>query len=380
MPTSSLSPRMASWSPPSPPHKPIMADVGENSAYKHDGGISCQGKLHEKIYGRHDTLLKKTLYCDNDLAEKGFQLTFSRLLPMGFASRKTFKVAFTGSTRAGKTTYISRFFGITGTESSVSMPMPMLASALKRIGVNIKTASIPSVVSNGENKYSVGDKDWTGTSTHYTERAISLDPPRYPQPTMHSNDYIHYPFIADVDGKAYVSFYDIAGEDAQDSTLIGQISGESYIGVFCIINGKRDERGNRSVIKQLVEAGIPKNSPIAFIVTKMDTLENEFDPNCYCLRNDYFDGDKTYAGSYLERVIEHSSEEIRSYLMEQGMEPNIGGQFNNVKYFGISSFNFKDSIHDDMADINTPGEVRFECSSKRIELPFIWMLKQFGLI
>ena len=72
--------------------------------------------------------------------------------------------------------------------------------------------------------------------------------------------------------------------------------------------------------------------------------------------------------------------EIRSYLKYMSLLPNLDGTFDHVKYFGVSSFNFVDSIHNDMEDVNTPGKVKFACSSKRLELPFIWMLKQFDLI
>ena len=127
-------------------------------------------------------------------------------------------------------------------------------------------------------------------------------------------------------------------------------------------------------------AKLSKRCPIAIIVTKMDTLEHEFDSNCHCLRTDYFDGTTVYEGSSLQREIDYSSEEIRSYLKHMSLMPDFDGTYENVKYFGVSSFDFIDSIHNEMEDINTPGKVKFECSSKRMELPFIWMLKQFDLI
>jgi len=361
-------------------HRTISEGLETNSGYRKDGGISCQGKVGEpKIYNKRGVPLKKTVYCEDDIIEGHFKPDFSRLLPMSFLSRKNFKVAFTGSARAGKTTYISRFFGITGSKTAASMPMPMISAAMKEVGVKAKTAHIPAVIST-EGKYCTGDMDWTTNTTHYIDREITLIPPEYPKSTPQSDQYIYYPFTVDVDGRGYVSFYDVAGEDAQTKSVLNAVSNGNFIGVFCIINGKKDEEGNNKILKTLKDSNIPRNSPIAFIVTKMDMLESEFDPNSYCLRNDYFDGDRVYEGSYLERVVDQSSEEILSYLKSQdGMAPNTE-DFTNVKYFGISSFNFRDSIHDELADIDSPGELKFNCSAKRMELPFIWMLKQFGLI
>ena len=55
-------------------------------------------------------------------------------------------------------------------------------------------------------------------------------------------------------------------------------------------------------------------------------------------------------------------------------------RYKNVRYFGVSSFNFAESIHEANENINDPGKVKFECSCKQIELPFVWMMKQFGLM
>jgi hypothetical protein len=87
-----------------------------------------------------------------------------------------------------------------------------------------------------------------------------------------------------------------------------------------------------------------------------------------------------YDGSELEREIDQSSEEIKSYLYQSGLLPDFGTQYRNVKYFGVSSFNFGDSIHKAGENLNSVGKVYFECSAKHLELPFVWMMRQFGLI
>ena len=63
--------------------------------------------------------------------------------------------------------------------------------------------------------YRLTDADWCSRQPEYTARAISLDPPRYPNRTTTGGDLGTFPFIAEVNGSSYVSFYDVAGEDAQ---------------------------------------------------------------------------------------------------------------------------------------------------------------------
>ncbi|MGN0813404.1 MAG: hypothetical protein ACI4MQ_07850 [Candidatus Coproplasma sp.] len=378
-------------------HKKINYSVAKSAGYKH-GGTSCSpitdvkaGKELPTIYNKHKSKLKKCLYCSGDLMEKdssSFKSTFSRILPPSFMEHDNYKIAFVGSTRAGKTTYISRFFGLTG-DKKVSMPMTMTTYSLKKFGINIKSAPILKVDRTSWG-YQAMDSNWMDEQQQYIDRSINLNEPKYPDRTT-TGDYTSFPFIAEVNNNTYVSFYDIAGEDAQHSMLIKNIANGDLIGIFCIINGKKDISGNNDVINMLKSAAqtvkgvkddvaIDKNCPIAVIVTKMDTLESEFDSNCQCLRCDYFDSGKIYAGSEIERVINISSEEIRAYLKQNSLLPDFDGIYENVKYFGVSSFNFMDSIHNEMEDVNTPGRVKFECSSKRMELPFLWMLKQFGVI
>lgn len=361
-------------------HKKINYKIASSGKYK-KGGITCQGKSSRVpvIKNEYGVKLKRCLYCSEDLTAEGkFKPNFMRLLPLSFMEHNNFKIAFTGSTRAGKTTYISRFFDLSGGDR-ISMPMTMIGNSLKQFGINVKTATIPRVKIDGDT-YKLEDSDWTSREKHYVDRSINLDPPHYPVPTTTRSDCSPYPFVAEVNNRAYVSFYDIAGEDAQHTMQVQNIANGELIGVFCIINGKKDVYGNNGVFNMLRAAELNKRCPIAIIVTKMDTLEHEFDSNCHCLRTDYFDGTTVYEGSSLQREIDYSSEEIRSYLKHTSLMPDFDGTYENVKCFGVSSFDFIDSIHNENEDINTSGKVKFECSSKRMELPFIWMLKQFNLI
>ena len=366
-------------------HKPIEYKVASSQDYKKNGGISCRGEYISKkgasmpvVIGSQGGKHKRCMYCASDLNDNArFFPENLRLLPSDFMEHNNFKIAITGSTRAGKTTYISRFFGVSGDDSRVNMSAGMLGSSLNQFGITSRPVLIPKLKVEGDS-YKLDIENWASTHRFYTARGISLDPLHYPQPTEHG-DYTPYPFMLEVNKNSYVSFYDMAGEDAQTSTYVNKIANNGLIGVFCIINGQKDTAANNEVIAMLDGANLHKDTPIAVIVTKMDILEQQFDSNCRCLKTDYYDGTTTYEGSTLEYEINYSSEEIKSFLKHEGLLPNFTN-YKNVKYFGVSSFNFLDSIHWDKEDINTPGKLKFECSSKRMELPFIWILKQFGLI
>ena len=370
-------------------HRAISPKLIKSKGYR-SGGIACNAfgdKGAEKrpdIRTKKNVPVKRALYCASDLQSDNptrFSSDSFRLLPADYLSHDRYKIAFVGSTRAGKTTYISRFFDVSG-DDRIGMPMVMTQNGLQNFGVSVKAASIPKLSASTEisGAYIMQDTDWTDTNVQYTSRSINLAPPRYPKPTS-EGDYTKYPFITEVNGTSYVSFYDIAGEDAKYSKLIANIANQECIGVFCIINGKKDINGNHKVSEMLSKAKLDKNCPVAVILTKMDILEGEFDSNCHCLRTDYLDGScTTYEGSAVENEIDIASEEIRSYLERNNLLPSIESDFNNIKYFGVSSFNFLDGIHSENEDVNEPGKVKFLCSSKRMEMPFLWMLKQFGII
>lgn len=365
-------------------HKAIdYYEVRKDKRYRR-GGAPCRGKDVKTdtpvLYNRHHMKLRHSMFCAEDLKQddpSSFRPNRERLFPPDFLEHDALKIAFTGSARAGKTTYISRFFNITGGDK-ISMPMTMTINSMAGFGVSIREAPIGRAERASLGSYRIANTDWPDEQPEYTARSICLDPPRYPQQTPNGN-YTEFPFIAEVNNRAYVSFYDIAGEDAQYSKQVKNIAGEDAIGIFCIVNGCTDVSGNEKVVNMLKSAELHRDCPVAVIVTKMDILESQFDANSHCLRSDYFGAGK-YDGSFIEWEIDYVSEEIRSYLKQNGLLPDFTGVFDNVKYFGVSSFNFRDSIHEEMEDINAPGRVKFECSSKRMELPFLWMLRQFSVI
>lgn len=369
------------------------------------GGVSCQNRsINEPVIFEAGKLAKKCLYCYADLEDESY-FNSARILPDDYLGHNTFKIAFTGSPGAGKTTYISRFFDIYPQGDTVQFGMTQIKNSLKLFGQNVQNAPIMNLERPDKTKdekenldnrkiYNVGTQEWKDFARDeaYKDRAISIYPNKFPKRTTTSegsNILESNPFIVQINKDSYISFYDVAGEDATKSNIFknvlkgtddhaGTKGAIPPVGVFCIINysaGKNDETILNSLNK------VPEDVPIAIILSKFDVLEKRFDSSSRCLTSDYFiHSAKRYTDSALEWEIDYSSKEIESYLAENGRAINLKNH-KNVRFFGVASFNFNDSIHEDDENINSPGKnVRFSCSAKRIELPFLWMLKQFGVI
>ena len=202
--------------------------------------------------------------------------------------------------------------------------------------------------------------------------------------------------------ESYIALYDIAGEDAKYGTNMGFIKPKEdekrrttleALGCFLIIDGDFNNANENLVVAnelfgKLAEDNSPaaKEVPLAVILTKFDEHEQYFSPDAHCLRGDIPDmipENGRYAGSALERNIDMSSAEIYDYLRADPHITNIEGcvrNFKNVKFFGVSSLGFADAVKPrDEADTSVK-RMRFMTSPKRIELPFVWMMKQFGII
>ena len=368
------------------------------------GGVSCQGNQATTIYEKRKLQESKTaMYCQGDLNDKGgFIGDYRRLLPKDFLSHDNFKIAFTGSKRAGKTTYISRLFSIDKNgvmNKNVAITLSMIKKPLERFNVAVNHAVVPLVgisdkdVKNKGKVDVIEDNNWDVRSSYYEDRAIDLRVGAFPTGTQTGLEFTRLPFCFEakkISGKgqssSYVSFYDVAGEDAQTSQKTIEIIGSKDqvpIGIFLLVNGKKDTHSNDMILSVLNKADIHKDSPVAVILTKLDILKESFDGNCHCLRSDYLNYSfEKYDGSYLEKEIDISSEEVRSYLSnEVPATLSLEKKFNNIKYFALSSFNHSDSIlHKKDENEDDPGELKFESSGFRLELPIVWMLRQFGII
>jgi len=382
-------------------HTPIDRSIMSDSNYLRYGGAGCQlkdGKPYQGpiVLGEHDQPVSRCLYCSHDLvAGERFDVDFTRLLPAHFLEHSSFKIAFTGAPRSGKTTYISRFFNITGGEdTAANMTMAMIGNALSQFKIDIQSVFVPQLEFKDGREYRSTKKDWAMSQKFYTDRIINCYPSVYPNSTESLSDAGRdskvrkidpqaNPFIAEINKHTYVSFYDISGEDATAEVQIEKVAADdnSIIGIFLIINGNLKSSENEKIVEKLMAANISGQCPVAVIINKMDMIEEQFDSNAHCLRTDYFDSGKGYAESALEAEVDMSSIEIESFIRQNNLMPQIESKFSNVKYFGVSSFNFFDSIHAEGESADEPPKnVKFECSSKRLELPFIWLLYQLGII
>ncbi len=391
-------------------HEEINPTASFESGYR-KGGIACNGERLEND-GKPLVILdgksrnkpaKNTLYCGDDfgIAQGGKRKSardfnantaaFARVLPEDFLRHSHFKVAVVGSKRAGKTTFISRMFDITGQGNNTELASKMMTNATRSlcslVPYSLKRLEI------GADAWHLGRNPWYKNNEFYSQYSIDIGLGHYPKPTDKVNEdaleqkknIFKYPFVYEVDRRDYVYFYDIAGEDAEQSgNRLTRVMANAPTGIFYLVDGRSNEAGNDRVLLRITETIRENklNCPIAVILTKFDMLENEFDPNCHCLRSDVFDliGD-SYEGSLLEEHIDLASEEIHAYLLKHRINPNFG-EGANVRYFGVSSFSANDAVfhQDQRAGSAEVNYLKHSCSAKRMELPLLWMLKQFGCI
>lgn len=381
-------------------HEPITVSAAMTRAYK-KGGCSCRGgrfvtkDKNGKEVGipvmqneKGKKLAKNLMYCENDFQTKqGFKAKGGRgrILPENFLGHNHYKVLIIGSKRAGKSTFISRLFDIVGKETNLDMTAEMLRNATRK-SFAIDSYPIKNLPAREDGAPMYSAKSWYKVAEmprrHYGGYSIRLADGAYPEPT-NTADLSAYPFVLQVGEKDYIYFYDIAGEDAEkDPDLMKKMLAGGVTGVFFLVDGKTNKEGNSSVWNSLNQIASNTSIPLAVVLTKFDTIEKEFDENCHCLRADAYDMmNKRYDGSQLEQNIELASEEIRSYLIHREIDPQL--KFENVCYFGVSSFSDSGAVFHRDQTSNEEKEVNYikhSCSAKRMELPVIWMLKQFGCI
>ena len=356
------------------------------------GAVCCSvndpSLLSPKIYKKDGSQASQVLYCKQDLEIMNNRMVFNpgfmRLLPAHFYDNIECKIALLGSVRAGKTTFLSRFFGLTASSNQVAMNLRHLSNAMSKLNISVTPASCPALSAQEVGVYQTLDYNYFANAKFYADRAIDLATGAFPMATPSGVDCSRYPFILEVKGNsgqnAYINFYDIPGEDARNKKLKATVAGECS-GIFLFINAIRDVEGNASIIHSLKAANLPSDTPIAIILAKSDLVESKFLSSAHILRTDYYDFDKNIDYEKgLGREILASSIEVKSYLQAESMILELEQQYKNISYFALSTFNFSNAIHGPNESPNDPGHLRFEDGTKRMELPFIWMLKQFGLL
>lgn len=359
------------------------------TAYE-EGAICCHvlDATHKmpEILKKNGDKEERVIFCQEDLelmeGKYVFNPQFLRTLPVDYYEHINCKVALLGSVRAGKTTFLSRFFGLTMMSNRLTMNSRHLTNAMARFNVSVTPARAPKLTPIELGKYNLADYNYYSEANFYKERAINLDTGAFPMATASGVDCKKYPFTLEVNtngNRAYVNFYDIPGEDARTKGFAPFIDQECG-GVFIFINSVKDVEGNTSIINAIKAAKLAKDTPIAVCLAKSDLIENKFLPSAHILRTDYYDLDKNLPFEKgIGREILCASMEIKSYLQAESMITDLENTHRNVMYFAVSSFNFSESIHTPTESPNDPGRLQFEDGTKRMELPFLWMLRQFGI-
>lgn len=408
------------------------------------GVVSCSGDSTKEVRfeitssTKKKKYVKKVIYCDNELG----QTMLNRVLPNDFLSNKHFKIAVTGTRRAGKSVYLSRLCEVYNTKPSESpeefrleLSSSLLSNAASKFGA-IDIAGVrhyeefeTEPISNTEKKErqttvercmaQLKDEAWHHEVPAYKKYIIDMD--NFIVATEKAGDLknstkvdvekdtLLYPFIFRHKKHNHIYMYDFAGEDADVETerlktLLGMHA--VPMGIFFVIpaddESGRDNLSAATRIKEIMTSTendefrqmrpFMENCPIAVILTKFDLIENCFDENCHCRRSDAMnmikEGER-FEGSLLDHHIRLSSAEIESYLEQKKLLPAFVNKNDenlkklNISFFGVSSFSHSEAIkHVEYHESGNFEEnhLQFACSPKRIELPFIWMMKQFGII
>lgn len=343
-----------------------------------------------KIYTSKGEAVSQCIYCKEDTVEYtpgkvGFKPGFARVLPKDFYDHHEFKVLLLGSVRAGKTTFLSRFFGLDNLGNATNMSLRYLINPMNHFGVSVNNATAFSLEPVSEGKYRFTDMNYYARAPFYQERAISVQTGQFPMATPSGAECHRYPFILETTSlekkiKSYFVFYDIAGEDARSKQVKGIKDGEATA-IFLFINTIKDVSGNTAIINSLKSANLPNNIPIAVILTKFDLVENQFLPSSHVVRTDYYDlnPNESYEQG-IGRDILCASMEIKSFLQAESHITDLESKFSNVTYFAVSSFGFTGAIKEEGKNFNEPGTMTFNCSTKRMELPLVWVMNQFGVL
>ena len=414
-------------------HRKIKWLTQMSKEYYHYGGISCQGKqvsIRLDGGGANDSSAKNCIICDNCLNPKSSTpnniYAGSRLLPYDFLNSDSFRLAVVGSPRSGKTFWLARLFPISkGTLGKI----PLTKSPLNKFWNKSDYVS-----SEAGWRYNVKDKRFI--ETEFEDEFLKgfqwdVTTGRCPTPTTTKEDesknleYLESrPLSIKLNKKTaygkdraqYVHIYDMPGErfkkSDEDETLskLPLVDNPNRLGAIFIFNdngnfsSKQIRTSIHDTFNEFLDRMVMANAtdvPLAIVVTKFDEYEKNFDSNAHCLRNDvlrmakYTDvsGQKElfYSGSALQNNIDMASAEIECYLRETFCDPDenvfdlidkkqTSNMFTNIKFFGVSALRFKQSIKhfaEGSSEVNIP---QFFTSPKRTELPFIWMMHEFGLI
>lgn len=358
------------------------------------GGVSCDGtRILSSVRGETRGEQRNCIYCKKDITPEGkFVTNYNRLLPTDYLSRESFNIALYGSRRAGKTTFLSRLFNLRRNRENLTADCAFLLDVLS--GIRLKAYHPPKVSSRDKDVRIDPSNPYWAPAAVYGNYVMETGEGHFPRTTeavVDEDSLYKSPFIMSAGSKAYVNFYDISGEDAENGRM-HMMGDAGNLGIFLIVDieSTRSE-GNKNVIRhfgerieeELVNIKNKDDIPVAVIVTKFDKHEKNFSSSAHCLRGDVADMfGGIYSRSELESNVNASSEEIRSFLAEAGYPLKMLEGFGNVKFFGVSLFSNSRALYHRSGTDGGAEENRqlFKVSPKRMELPVLWMFHNFGLI
>lgn len=383
-------------------HSPI--NVNEKD---YQNGVFCDGKKIKKLaenfvlLDNNDKTYTKYILCKNNYTELSSKVLIQndlpinpyRLLPDDILKKRNYRIAILGKARSGKTAYISRLLNISGNDTIVIEPE--VNSLFEKF--NIKSSSSNGITRsrNEIGKFTIQNTPYYSgkyanplAKSFFGKYVISFKEKKFVKPTVEGSreKTTEFPFILNINDKAYVNIYDIAGEDAESATeeLTTITKGENTSLIIVLDISKRIEV-NKNILENASRAfkNNKETSPIAIVLSKFDQLEDEFNANCSCLRTDYNDlVTKNLDTSSLMKHIDASSEEIGSYLKSKGLNIAKFLPGFNYKFFSSSIITYSDAIfHRDNDNIeNEQNGLNFIAGTKRVELPILWILHELGEI
>lgn len=343
----------------------------------------------------------KNFICCKESIEKSKEYYIGRpfrLLPTDIVFKRNYRIAVLGKARSGKTTYISRLFNVSGSTDRIVIN-PEDSGLFKYYNMKFYSPNLitrKSTINRESTEYHINNTPYYSGKNAYTpakdffERySISVKDKKFIKPTVEGEaaNTTRFPFIFTVGKEAYVSMYDIAGEDVENGgEILSAITRGENVSLIIILDLTKDISVNHNILvtAQKCYEKYKATCPVAIVLSKFDTFEEEFNSNCACLSGEYAGlFTKKLLGSSLLNHIDNASEEIESFLVQRDIRiRDTYFKGFNLRFFSASAITYTDAMyHEDNVDKNSEKNgLNFMCAQKRLDLPVLWILHELGEI